>query len=123
MSNYTMTSDKRNGKKWTINEVLSLQREYELLEWSVSRIAEKHQRSVLAILCKLQSEGFITCFKESNGYYDVKEFKNYYYNAEEMNIRNEVKSDLNAEKQEKPISALHKTFNYIVQSTLNYIEN
>ena len=69
-----MTTTKRSGNKWTINELLNLQREYELLEWSVYQIAEKHQRTVMAILCRLKSEEFITSFKEARGF-DVEEYK------------------------------------------------
>ena len=69
------TTTKRSGNKWTINELLNLQREYELLEWSVYQIAEKHQRTVMAILCRLKSEGFITRFREARGF-DIQEYKN-----------------------------------------------
>ena len=55
-----MSTQKRNGKRWSVNEVLSLQREYELLGFSVQQIAKKHQRSENAILCKLEAEGFET---------------------------------------------------------------
>jgi len=58
----------RNGNRWTINELLSLQREYELLEWSVQQIAEKHHRTVEAILFKLQAEGFISSWNEARGF-------------------------------------------------------
>jgi hypothetical protein len=68
------TTYKRNGNRWTINEILTLQREYELLEWSVYKIAEKHQRTVMAILCKLKAEQFISHFKEARGF-DVEEYK------------------------------------------------
>ena len=68
------TTYKRNGNRWTINEILTLQREYELLEWSVYKIAEKHQRTVMAILCKLKAEGFIQHFNEARGF-DVEEYK------------------------------------------------
>ena len=61
----------RYGNRWTINEILSLQREYELLEWTVQQIAEKHRRSVRAILCKLEVEGFISSWDEARGF-DVK---------------------------------------------------
>ena len=37
----------RHGNRWNVDEVLSLQREYELLEWTVQQIADKHKRSVL----------------------------------------------------------------------------
>lgn len=58
----------RSGNRWTINELLSLQREYELLEWSVQQIAEKHQRTVEAILFKLEAEGFISSWNEARGF-------------------------------------------------------
>ena len=50
----------RNGNKWTVNELLSLQREYELLEWTIQQIAVKHQRTKRAILFRLESEEIIT---------------------------------------------------------------
>jgi hypothetical protein len=50
---------KRHYNKWTINEILSLQREYELLKMNVTEIAKKHERSEDAILWKLEVEGFI----------------------------------------------------------------
>lgn len=40
MSNY-----KRSGNKWSVNELLSLQREYELLEMDVEEISLKHERT------------------------------------------------------------------------------
>ena len=49
---------KRNGKKWTINEILTLQRNTELLDMSIEEIAEKHQRSPESILKKLSKENF-----------------------------------------------------------------
>jgi hypothetical protein len=53
-------NNKRNGNKWNVNELLSLQREYELLAMSVKDIATKHYRTELAILHKLETEGFIS---------------------------------------------------------------
>jgi len=66
MSNYT-----RHGKRWTINELMSLQREYELLELPVDTIALKHQRTVNSILFKLQDEGLISSWDEARGFDDV----------------------------------------------------
>ena len=40
-----MTTYSRAGFRWTVNEILSLQREFELLELSIDEIAEKHNRS------------------------------------------------------------------------------
>jgi len=64
----------RSGNKWTVNELLSLQREYELLEWTIQQIADKHQRSVEAILFKLESEGFINSWNEARGF-DAEQYQ------------------------------------------------
>ncbi len=53
-----MSNLSRIGNKWTINEVLSLQREFELLGWDIDQIAEKHKRTANAIMYKLDQEGF-----------------------------------------------------------------
>jgi hypothetical protein len=58
----------RHGNRWNVNEVLSLQREYELLEWTVQQIADKHKRSVMSIVYKLHDEGFTTSLLEARGY-------------------------------------------------------
>lgn len=50
---------KRHGNRWTINEILKLQREYELLGMSVSEIASSHERSVNSIVLKIDEEGFV----------------------------------------------------------------
>lgn len=61
--NYT-----RRGNKWTVNEILSLQREYELLEMDIQEIALKHGRSVQAILYKLDKEEIINNWNDARGY-------------------------------------------------------
>ena len=53
-----MNTITRNGKRWTVNECIQLQREFELLELSVSEIAIKHKRTPNAIMFKLDQEGF-----------------------------------------------------------------
>jgi hypothetical protein len=63
-----MNSYKRIGNKWTVNELLSLQREYELLGWTIQEIADKHERSVKSILYRLESEGFIDSWKDARGF-------------------------------------------------------
>jgi len=50
----------RNGYKWTINECLRLEREYDLLKLSVAEMAILHKRTMNAIMCKLQAEGLDT---------------------------------------------------------------
>lgn len=52
-----MTDYKRFGNRWTINECLQLEREYDLLELSIDEMAERHQRTPNAIMLKLDSEG------------------------------------------------------------------
>ena len=58
---------RRNGNKWNVNELLSLQREYELLEMDIHDIAAIHQRTPWAIIFKLKAEGFISHLKEAKG--------------------------------------------------------
>ena len=53
-----MTDCKRNGNKWTTPEILTLQREYDLLKMTPQEIAIKHQRSLDSILYMLHEEGF-----------------------------------------------------------------
>ncbi len=53
-----MMSPRRNRKHWTVNECIQLQREFELLEWSIDEIAKKHKRTPNAIMFKLDKEGF-----------------------------------------------------------------
>ena len=69
-----MYANKRNGNRWTVNELLSLQREYELLEWNIQQIAEKHQRTERAILFRLESEGIITSWNAARGF-DMESYK------------------------------------------------
>jgi hypothetical protein len=60
----------RNSKKWNVNEILSLQREFELLQMSIDDIAKKHKRTPKAIMYKLHHEGFArfdSLFKPSDG--------------------------------------------------------
>ena len=63
-----MNTTKRNGNRWTVNEVLSLQREYELLEWTIQQIAVKHQRTERAILFRLEFEGIISSWNDARGF-------------------------------------------------------
>lgn len=53
-----MSNRSRIGNKWTVNEVLSLQREFELLGWDIDQIASKHKRTPEGIMNKLDAEGF-----------------------------------------------------------------
>ena len=55
--NYDDINAWRNGYKWTVNECLQLEREYDLLKMSVPDMALKHNRTLNAIMFKLQAEG------------------------------------------------------------------
>lgn len=59
---------KRHCKRWSVNELLSLEREYDLLELSVDQISQKHGRTVNSILFKLQDEGLINNWNEARGF-------------------------------------------------------
>jgi uncharacterized protein (UPF0335 family) len=90
---------KRQGNKWTINEMLSLHREYELLGLTVQEIADKHQRSETAILYKLESEGLIDSWNNSRGF-DSKEFQNSVsFTSKEVEEDQEVGGDDDEEYQ------------------------
>ena len=49
---------KRNGKKWNTPEILRLQREYELLNLPIEKIAKIHGRTIYAIMAKVEQEEF-----------------------------------------------------------------
>lgn len=58
----------RHNNRWNVNEVLTLEREYELLRMNIQDISTNHERTVDAILFKLQREGIITNWNEARGY-------------------------------------------------------
>jgi hypothetical protein len=62
----------RNGYKWSVNEVLSLQREFELLGMSIDLIAERHGRTANAIMYKLDQEKFADYNVLYSNYYNLK---------------------------------------------------
>lgn len=55
--NYDDINAWRNGYRWSVNECLQLEREYDLLKMSVPEMALKHNRTLNAIMFKLQAEG------------------------------------------------------------------
>jgi hypothetical protein len=63
-----MQHHNRANKKWNINEILSLQREYQLLKMTIDEIAERHKRSAIAIAYKLKQEGFIDSLNDARDY-------------------------------------------------------
>jgi hypothetical protein len=66
-----MSTFNRVGKRWSVNEVLALQREFELLGWSIDQIAKKHQRSPTGIMYKLDQEGFADYNILYSNYHDL----------------------------------------------------
>jgi len=52
-----MTPVTRIGKRWTVNECIQLQREFELLQLSVAEIAVRHKRTPNSIMYKLDQDG------------------------------------------------------------------
>jgi hypothetical protein len=86
-----MNDYKRNGFKWGINEILSLQREFELLNWSIDEMALKHKRTPNAIMLKLDQEGFAD--------YNVL-YSNYYDLNAQMPVHKKETCDLSVEEEE-----------------------
>lgn len=68
-------SYKRSGNKWSVNEILTLQREHELLKLSVQEMSIRHKRSEEAIMYKLDFEGFIDSWSDVKGF-DLDRFQN-----------------------------------------------
>jgi hypothetical protein len=81
-----MTLPYRHNFKWSINELLSLQREYELLEMSIQDIARKHERSVDAILYRLQKEGMIETWIDARGYQEYSKTFSYLVGSLDSNV-------------------------------------
>lgn len=70
-----MNTHKRAGKKWTITETLSLEREFDLLNLSLQEMASRHKRTEEAILFKLESEGLIDCWDKVSGF-NLDDYRN-----------------------------------------------
>jgi hypothetical protein len=90
-----MTCLKRNGYKWNINELLQLEREYELLKLPLDAIAQKHQRSVNAIMYKLDEEKIADYNVLYSNYYDLNgliDENNTQYESLTLNTSNRKKN-------------------------------
>ena len=68
---YTINKMSRSGFKWTVNETLALQREFELLRWDIDQIATKHKRTPNAVMYKLDQEGFADYNVLYSNYHDL----------------------------------------------------
>ena len=95
----------RHNFKWNINECLALQREYELLEWTIQEIADKHERTVNAILYRLQYEGFIETWVDATGYQEYSKDlscldDNFGYSVNPYDYEEDVVEDYDEEKEE-----------------------
>jgi DNA-binding transcriptional regulator GbsR (MarR family) len=97
-----MSSERsRIGNRWTVNECLQLQREFELLNLSIDEIADRHRRTPNAIMNKLDREGFANYNVLYNNYYNLNndipiQGTNNYEKEEET----EVDVEANLEDQE-----------------------
>jgi hypothetical protein len=124
-----MTITKRADKKWNINEVIRLQREYELLELSIQEIAKLHERSEKAILCRLEKEGFIENWCQAKGFneYAILQPELYDYIIHLQNVYNNtnnsddeanddpidvVKNEINIQKIQNKISDVFSFFKF-----------
>jgi len=58
----------RNGLRWNINELLKLEREYDLLELNVQQIAFNHSRTIESVMYRLESEGLINNWENARGF-------------------------------------------------------
>lgn len=78
-----MPANRRQGNTWTVTELISLEREYELLELTVQQIADRHQRSETSILYKLESEGLIGTWTDARGFNSEDYQKNVSFGTKE----------------------------------------
>jgi hypothetical protein len=88
-----MTAYSRAGFKWSINEILSLQREFELLGWDINQIADKHKRSPHAIIHRLDQEGFADYNVLYSSYYDLNSLSSSSLNLESVFCQENVDED------------------------------
>ena len=88
--------EQRTGFKWTVNECLRLEREYDLLKLSVEEIALLHQRSPYAIMYKLDEEGIA----EFNQLYQ-QTYPNKESSAVEESYQDDVASESEASVEEE----------------------
>jgi hypothetical protein len=88
-----MSTRNRIGNKWTINEVLSLQREFELLGWDIDQIAEKHGRTANAIMYKLDQEGFADYNVLYSNYHDLNTEMPLNYAQKQVDLESSLSDD------------------------------
>lgn len=108
----------RANKKWTVNELLALQREYELLEMDISEIAQLHNRSPNAIMYKLESEGFVDDYRNARGY-NIMNQVNYLNVDTDLPCNNDNDNDTRITNLENSISGIEKTLKIITNAIFN----
>ena len=79
----------RHGSRWTINECLQLQREFELLNLPIDEIAKRHKRTPKAIMFKLDKEEFA----------DINLLWSSYYSNSQIPTKNDLNQDFEQEKE------------------------
>ena len=90
----------RIGNRWTVNECLQLQREFELLNMSIDQIAEKHRRTPNAIMFKLNQEGFA----DYNSLRSMYDSNKYMAEVEQSELDDlEVQNDLELDDSEEEL--------------------
>ena len=90
MNTYT-----RNNFKWGVREILSLQREFQLLNLSIEEIAKKHKRTPNAIMLKLDKESMADYNVLYTNYYGSKNFT-----SDEIKVENEADDEEEADDDE-----------------------
>ena len=116
-----MNSITRNGKRWTVNECIQLQREFELLQLSVSEIAFRHKRTPNAIIFKLDHEGLANYNVLYSNHHDLNttiptqrtnKYDDGHEEQEYTSKNNKHDDDLNAHimRLEKQVMALTEMF-------------
>ena len=81
----------RANAKWTVNECLRLEREFDLLNLSVQEIALLHDRSPNAIMYKLDAEG-------------IADYNNVFINRQALKVETVNKDDSDTELDEDDTS-------------------
>jgi hypothetical protein len=90
----------RNGYKWSVNECLRLEREYDLLKMSVPAMAILHKRTINAIMFKLQAEGldtynnlYVQTFGQDHVNQQIEQLNNLCSKAEDLDEDYETDED------------------------------
>ena len=91
----------RSGFKWTVNECLRLEREYDLLKMSVEDIALLHRRTPYAIMYKLDAEGIA----DFNDLYEDNVCQEEESDAEESEAEESEAEESEAEESDAEVDA------------------